>query len=551
MTVAAPPSSVDVRADTLLDQLLNLQKVTVNSGNFDEWLNQLSQLEREVQTLWITHILAVKRNANDEIAKTQYKRLVSHWIPQLETQINLLHESACALDLAKSHPQIAFLFEADRLQSQSQQQLSLQSQERILVTEYDTIVSNKSVDLEGRNVTVEEALSIMTSTTNRQEREELWLLIKSSELQVVPKLDALFAQLLELRQNLATVSGHKNYVEYVWDSSNRCYTPDEAIEFLNATAEIFAGLTTHLDHDRARVLGIEQLRPWDLNIRLTMPTSTVLSDDDYINTSKQIIHEIDQEFGAVVEKLCQEGRFDLSPRLGKMNGNAAFLHKALNTTEIVCNLTGAFDDLSALLHELGHAIHWHFLTPNNFAWDLEGDKEVEEFFAFVFQFLGYEIVVKNTAFLQPDREFYRRSILEYALARLRSVDERVRMELWLYSQTGEITLLEIDQHYLELYHRPSVDWSGNKEYISKQWQHKNLFTRSFYNIEYSISSIAALIFLDRYHKNPSQAIKDLKNGMGVGLTRGFKSIFEVMGIHFPFSRDQIVFAKNVLSNWLG
>jgi hypothetical protein len=85
MTVAALSYNVDVRASTLLNQLLSLQEVTANSGDFDEWLKQLSQLEREVQTLWITHILAVKRNANDENAKDRYKRLVSHWIPQIET----------------------------------------------------------------------------------------------------------------------------------------------------------------------------------------------------------------------------------------------------------------------------------------------------------------------------------------------------------------------------------------------------------------------------------------------------------------------------------
>jgi oligoendopeptidase F len=550
MTVVAPPSDLDVRASALLDQLLSLQNVTVNSGDLDDWLNQLSQLEREVQTLWIAHYLAVKRNANDENDKTRYKRLVSHWIPQIETQIDVLHKAACTLDLAQSHPQVALHFEADRIQSQSQQQLTLQAQERVLITEFDAISSNKSIAFEGRNLTVQDVQAIIRVTTDRQKREDLWQLIKSSQLQVTPKLDALFAQLLEVRQDLAAVSNTANYVEYVWKSSNRYYTPDEAVEFLDATAEIFADLTAHLDQTRARALGIERLKPWDLNVRLTTPSSSVLSHDDYIEISKQVIQEIDPEFGAVVDKLRQEGRFDLSPRSGKMTGNAAFLHKAHNTTEIVCNLTGNFGGLSALLHELGHAIHWHFLTPNNYAWDLHGDKEVEEFFALVFQFLGCEIIAGNNMFSQADRDFYRRAGAENALTRLRSVDERVRMELWLYRQVGEIAPSKIDQHYLELYQRPSVDWSAHEDYISKRWQHDHLFTRSFYNIEYSISTVAALLFLDMYHKNSSQAVKSLRIGMGVGLTQGFKFIFEVMGIQFPFSRDQIVSAKNVVNGWL-
>jgi oligoendopeptidase F len=207
---------LDVRASTLLDQLQGLEQATVTLGKLDDWLNQLSHLEREVQTLWITHILAVKRNANDEDAKALYKHLVKHWIPKIETQIDVLHNAACALDLAKSHPNLASHFESDRVQGQSQQQLSLQAQERVLITEYDTIVSNKSVAFEGRNLKSREVESIIKSTVNREKREELWHLIKDSELKVTKKLDVLFTALLDLRQNLAAASGYNNYVEYVW-----------------------------------------------------------------------------------------------------------------------------------------------------------------------------------------------------------------------------------------------------------------------------------------------------------------------------------------------
>ncbi len=551
MTVAASPSDLDVRASALLDQLESLRTTAVAPDQLDDWLGRWSRLEREVQTLWICHLLAIKRDANDTNARAQYKRLMSHWIPQIETQIDVLRDAACASDLAKRHPQLASRFEAEREESQSQEQLKLQSEEQILTTEYDAIVSTKDVFFEGRDLTVREALSLLEATTDRQNRQVMWQTIKRSELEVVPKLDALFAQLLGLRQNLAAISGAANYVEYVWQSSNRSYTPDEAVEFLNATAAVFADLTVRLDQERARILGVEQLKPWDLNVRLTPPSNVVLSQDDYLNFGEQIVTEIDPEFGAVVQKLRQERRFDLSPRAGKTGSNAAFLLRALDTTEIICNLTGAVDDLSALLHELGHAIHWHFLSPDKFVWDLNGDDEVKEFFAFVFQFLGCEIVVANVAIPQSDRAFYRRSALEHVLARLRSVDERVRMELWLYSQTGEIGPSEIDRRYLELYQRPAVSWSGDEDFLSKQWQHEHLFSQSFYNIEYSISTVAALLFLDMYHKNSKQAIKSLRIGMKIGLTQGFKSIFEAMGIEFPFHRDQIVVAKSVLENWLG
>jgi hypothetical protein len=68
---------------------------------------------------------------------------------------------------------VALRFEADRLQSQSPQQLALQAQECVLITGFDTIAGNKSVALESRNFKVQEVQSIMKSTTDRQEREAL------------------------------------------------------------------------------------------------------------------------------------------------------------------------------------------------------------------------------------------------------------------------------------------------------------------------------------------------------------------------------------------
>jgi oligoendopeptidase F len=124
------------------------------------------------------------------------------------------------------------------------------------------------------------------------------------------------------------------------------------------------------------------------------------------------------------------------------------------------------------------------------------------------------------------------------------------MELWLYSQIKDFAISKIDQHYLELYQREAVDWSSHQDYLAKQWQHQHLFTRSFYNIEYSIATVAALLFLDNYHKDSRLAIKKLKNAIAQGLTQGFKSVFEVVGIQFPFRHQDIVTAKNVLKFWV-
>jgi oligoendopeptidase F len=545
-------TTLDTQAAHLLAELERLQKVAVSAEVLPTWLPELSRVKCEIQTLWAEHFLATLRDSNDEEAQDRYKRLMRDWIPKMEANDEPLARLALSAGLAETHPGYARQVKAEITGEQNQQLLAQLAEERLLSRQYDKITTNQMVHFEGSKLTAREAQARLESTTEAGERAALWQAIKQSKITTSIDLDALFLQLLRARQRLATLSGNTNYAEYIWQKTNREYTIRDAVELLDGISDVFADVITQADRERANRLGVEKLRPWDLTVRLTALSDVKLSVAAYISKVEQVFEKLDGEFGAVVRGLRDANRLDLAPRLGKSRGDSSTHLYAFGTSEILCNLTGNLTEFGVLFHEIGHAIHKSYLSnrESNLIWDFYNFNEISEFYAYIFQFIGGQCVLDDQTLSPEDRQWYRRFMLEGVLSRIRSIDGRVRMELWLYQQTQNISIKEIDTQYLALYERPGVDWSNNEDYLRKQWQQRHLFLSSFYNIEYSIARIAALIFMQAYKQNPSESLILLKQSMKMGATEGLTTIFKALRIHFPFSKEQTMLARDVLSEWL-
>lgn len=545
-------AELDAQAAALLNDLEALNTAPVDVETLPDWLREYSRVKGRIQTLWAERLLATKRDSNDAQAQAVYKHLMGSWIPKLEAYEEPLNRAALNAGLAETQPGLARKLEAELGGQHTEELREALAQERLLSSRYSVITSNQVVELAGTSLPAHQAQDRLKSKVDAGEREAIWHAIKRSDLKVSSDLDALFADLLRARQRVAVHAGRNNYAEHVWQQANREYTIEEAVEFLDGIAEVFGPLTAQVDYDRAEKLGLGRLKPWDLTSESKPPTSTTLETDQYVDIAAQVLERLDPAFGMVVREMEAEGRIDLGPRLGKDKGNLSIHLFAYGTSEVLCSDTDGFKGLGTLLHELGHSVHSHFLSsnPDNLVWDLYGFTEIREFCAFIFTALGESRLLEHLKLSQDEQRWYRRSLAQSFLARLRDVDERLRMELWLYQQTRDITTEEIDAHYLTLYRRPAVDWAGHEDRLRKGWQNRFLFLYSFYNIEYSIATVAALLFVQAYREDPTSALGRFKQAMRAGATVGPSAIFAQAGIRFPFSREQLIIARDVLAEWL-
>ncbi|WP_293913184.1 M3 family metallopeptidase [Deinococcus sp.] len=545
-------STLDSQAAALLADLASLQATSVTASTLDEWLRTYSTIKGECQTFWITHYAATKRDTTDEQGQAAYHRLMSHWMPQIEAFDAPLAQKALDADEGDLNPNIALKLKADLTGQASERLRELLAEERLLSTQYDVITAGRRVYLGGEELLMQQARTRLGVATTSSEREAIWKAMEQATLAATPELDALFLDLLRIRREIAAEAGKANYAEYIWDHSVRAFTMAEAVQMLDDIAEVFADLTTQVDRDRAVQLGIDELRPWDVEAKVVPAADATLPVKDYISLAERVMDGIDPEFGNVVRHLRAENRFDLEPRPGKSGTNMVLHSMATSSSEIVCSLAGGALAFGTVLHELGHTIHFHYLdsNPKTTYWDRDGFMEILEFFASVFTDLGRFEQLSAFSLSKSDQRWYKWSLAENILAILRLVDQDFRIESWVYQKPSKLSTEDLDTHYLELYNRSSVNWTGHKDTLKKKWQNQFIFMYSFYNIEYAMADIAALLFSKSYQDDPVGAAKRLKKAMQVGATSGSKAVLAEVDIQFPFSRKQIIEARDVLANWL-
>lgn len=106
---------------------------------------------------------------------------------------------------------------------------------------------------------------------------------------------------------------------------------------------------------KAKALGIEKLAWYDL----TAP----LSSEDRVWSWDEALDFLYEQFGsfspkmrALAERAVNDRWIDAEPRPGKVGG-AFCMPVAAEESRVLCNYTPAFDGVSTLAHELGHAYH--------------------------------------------------------------------------------------------------------------------------------------------------------------------------------------------------
>jgi len=115
---------------------------------------------------------------------------------------------------------------------------------------------------------------------------------------------------------------------------------------------------------RQRMLGLDQLHYYDLYAPLVKGVDLKYSYEDAQKLVIASLAPMGQEYVDVVRKALRERWVDVYPTTGKnpggfSNGGAYDVHPYL-----LINFTGLFNDVSTLIHELGHTMHSYLSNKN-------------------------------------------------------------------------------------------------------------------------------------------------------------------------------------------
>jgi oligoendopeptidase F len=517
-----------------------------NQESFTIWFNQYAEFENAVLEEGSRLYIAMTCDTQNKEKEKQYLHFVEHLEPKLETLHNHIHKrltQELPLEwVPKEH--LEWISSVQRqLKLFREKNLPIQSEVAKLSQEYQKRVGSLTVLWEENGTQTEKTLTQLSpklQVANREEREEAWTAIQSRRHQDKNWFDQNFEDLFVHRHAIAQECGFENYRDYAFEKYNRQdYTPKDCELFHKTVEQVVVPRYKAILEDRKKKLGVETLRPWDLECDIyNRPALTPYKETkDLVEGVQNIFSKMDSELGSFFEKMRNKKLLDLENRIGKAPGGYQCTLDEVRYPFIFMNAVKSNGDVFTLLHEAGHSFHAFYSRSKVLPALREAPMEFCEVASMTMERWGMDYLEefytsedKNRAIVSENEGVFQ------LLLWIACVDS---FQHWMYTHPRH-TRKERTQKWSAIMEKYNcgVDWSGLEEYRDAYW-HKQLhiFEYPFYYIEYGIAQMGALQFWQQAKKDSVKAMKHYKTSLKKGGTLGLRHLFEAAGLQLDFTPE--------------
>jgi oligoendopeptidase F len=526
----------------------NLLSREINSvEELKQWLLDSSELEAVLQEDSRLIYVRTTVDTTDERAKADLVNLYTSIYPQLSVHENLVKKKFIASKYVDDLNQDEFYTTIRR----TKKELDLYREENVpLLTElnlkkkgFDEISGAQSIVYNGSELTMQQA-GVFLKSADRNQRQDIFAKLCECRLKDTNALDDLLTELITLRNKVAINSGYKNYIDYAFDELARFdYTPADCVNFHATIEKIVMPLVNECCELRKKNLGLEVLRPWDMDVDITGKEGLApfKSTDELIEKTITCFNRLDPYFGECIQIMRSMNFLDLDSRLHKGPGGYNMTLPEIGIPFIFMNSANSEHDLITIVHEGGHAVH-SFLAHNL---ELTSFKETSSEISEVAS-MGMELMTMEhwDIFYSDKSELLRakRNHLQYILSLLTKTCIGDAFQFWLYSNPNH-TVQERRNKWKELHMRFSpkgIDWSGYEEVLETGYQKiLHFYIVPFYYIEYAFAQLGALALWKNFKKDSVQTIENYKKALSLGFTKPIPVFYETFGGKFDFSEIYI------------
>ncbi|MBV1836153.1 M3 family oligoendopeptidase [Acetobacter estunensis] len=219
---------------------------------------------------------------------------------------------------------------------------------------FDEQMSGLRVSLDGRKVTVGEALNVM-SDPDRSRREAAGRAVGETLGENI-RLFSLITNTLAKDKAIGDKLRHYPRPESYRNVSNM--VEDNVVDALvSAVVADYPRLSHRYYKLKAKWLGLDKLEHWDRNAPLPGMREKNISWTDAKAIVRQSYEGFDPTLGAIVGRFLDNPWIDAAPVPGKASG--AFAHPVVPSVHpyVLMNYRGRTRDVMTLAHELGHGAH--------------------------------------------------------------------------------------------------------------------------------------------------------------------------------------------------
>ena len=537
--------------ETFAPYFKELAERPLTPENLRQWLTDWSDLTRLLFEAASMIYIEKSQDTTDEEKEQAFLDLIEDVFPQSQVAVQSLKERLLTFD-----PNNAALQDMTLVLRNMQNEADLYREENIplfteaskLENEYDKITGGLKTEWDGEEKNLSQ-LGFFLNDKDRAVRQKAWQAISDLWLSQREPLNAVYGQLLELRQQIAHNAGLPDYRAYAFREKGRFdYTPEDCLTFHEAIETAVVPALRRILNRKKERLGYDRLRPWDW-----VPEKGALVDDSdgeplrpyqgqdaLIQHTLNIFNQLDPQLSRYFATMAEDGLLDLDTRTGKALGGYCSALPLRNRPFIFMNGVGSHDDVQTMLHEAGHAFHVFETAELPLIWQTDPPMEFCEVASMSMELLAAPYLTNQYGgfYTSPQSARARIEHLEGIIAFLPYMAVVDAFQHWVYThpqQAAEAS--QCDAAWTKLYDRfiPDIDWSGHEDSREAGWHRKpHIFTAPFYYIEYGMAQIGALQVWRNSLQDRVGALADYRQALALGGTKTLPELFASAGAQFRF-----------------
>jgi oligoendopeptidase F len=541
-TLPTLPDSPAAFAGATLDQILPwyeaLASAPLEPDGVGPWLAAWSRLEELITEAAAEAMIAYTGDTRNPELEAAHLRWSAEIFPQLEEQgVRLARR---LLETGFQRPDLEVVLRRFRTQIDifREANLPLFGELEELSARYQRLTGGITVEWEGETRTVQQ-LSPFLKSPDRKVRERAFRAMGAPYVALRGELAELFGQMYERRQQVARNAGFADFEAYSYAAKCRFdYTPEDVTRFHDAVEASVVPAVGRILEVRRRALGLDVLRPWDLDVDPAgrPPLRPFRDAAELVEKASRVFHAVAPELGAEFDLMRGERLLDLESRPGKAPGGYCETLHFRGRPFIHMNAVGLLDDVNTLLHESGHSFHAFAAHRQPLLWQRHVGAESAELASMSMELLAAPYLAEPGGLASPEElRLARIEHLEEVLMTLAHVAAVDAFQRWIYTSGEGGDAAARDRAWLRIRDRfqTGVDWSGlEEERLARWYRQLHIFLYPFYYIEYGLAQLGALQVWRRSRTDQPAAVRDYREALALGCTVPLPAMYARAGARF-------------------
>ncbi len=393
----------------------------------------------------------------------------------------------------------------------------LMKQVSVLTDEYQQVLVNHTVQVEGEALTLDELLKRTDLGMDSLGYLETYYKTLNEEA------GEIFLELVKLRNEIAQTLGFENYVEYSYAGYNRDYTPADAAQMAEQVKKYLVPLHVELT-----------LNPPIISYQANLVTTT---PQQSINALKQILPQISQDMAQAAEFMLEYHLYDFTNGDSKMDGGYTTDIAYYGVPFINYKSMDNYNNVTTVFHEFGHFYNGYCFQES--AWNQTTDLDLAEIHS-----QGLELLLQlfyDELYGQDMVEGVKAANLKTMIQIIISGCMEDEFQQRLYAEE-DLTLEKLNAIYEELldeYHLYDGYYIPNGFWANTWVSIPHTFQAPLYYISYATSLITALEIWELSERDPQAAIDQYLKVQQYSTYEPFQATLEACGLSSPFEEGTV------------